>query len=74
MSLPHAVDLVDGAGQGAYLGHVIVLWSWALKQPGVDGDCPSTWVRFRSPDGRDRAIEVPNLMFTEPITLAGALS
>lgn len=74
VSLPQAVDLVDGAGQGAYLGHVIVLWSWALKQPGVDGDCPSTWVRFRSPDGRDRAIEVPNLMFTEPITLAGALS
>lgn len=70
VSLPQAVDLVDDA----YLGHVIVLWSWALKQPGTEAACPSSSVRFRSVDGRDRAIEVPHLMFTEPITLAGALS
>ncbi|MGV0834015.1 DUF3375 domain-containing protein [Mycolicibacterium thermoresistibile] len=70
VSLPQAVDLLDDA----YLGHVIVLWSWALKQPGADGDCVSSTVRFRSLDGPDRAIEVPHLMFTEPITLAGALS
>ena len=35
----------------------------------------SVTVRFRSLDGRDREIEVPRLMFTEPITtLAGAAS
>ena len=31
LSLPDAVGLLDSA----YLGHVIVLWSWALKQPGL---------------------------------------
>jgi hypothetical protein len=68
--LPQAVAMLDTA----YLGHVIVLWSWALKQPyeaTETGD--SVTVRFRSLDGRDREIEVPRLMFTEPITtLAGA--
>ena len=29
LSLPDAVAMLDSA----YLGHVIVLWSWALKQP-----------------------------------------
>jgi uncharacterized membrane protein len=29
LSLPDAVSLLDSA----YLGHVIVLWSWALRQP-----------------------------------------
>ena len=67
LSLPDAVDMLDSA----YLGHVIVLWSWALKQPGSAED--SQVVRFQSLDGRDREMEVPRLMFTEPIsTLAGA--
>jgi hypothetical protein len=58
----------------AYLGHVIVLWSWALKQPNAD-DAESTTVRFRSLDDRDREMAVPRLMFTEPITtMAGAAS
>jgi uncharacterized membrane protein len=70
VSLPQAVGMLDTA----YLGHVIVLWSWALKQPDAD-TTESTTVRFRSLDGRDREIEVPRLMFTEPITaLAGAAS
>ncbi|WP_319453600.1 MULTISPECIES: DUF3375 domain-containing protein [unclassified Mycobacterium] len=70
VSLPQAVAMLDTA----YLGHVIVLWSWALKQPDAD-TTESTTVRFRSLDGRDREIEVPRLMFTEPITtLAGAAS
>ncbi|MFS0899128.1 DUF3375 domain-containing protein [Mycolicibacterium litorale] len=67
VSLPEAVAMLDGAGQGAYLGHVIVLWSWALKQPN-DRPAASTSVRFRSLDGRDREIAVPDLLFTEPIT------
>ncbi|MGE2832656.1 DUF3375 domain-containing protein [Mycobacterium sp. SMC-4] len=68
VSLPQAVEMVENA----YLGHVIVLWSWALKQPNPD-TTPSTTVRFRSLDGKDREIKVPALQFTEPIsTLAGA--
>ena len=68
VSLPDAVAMLDTA----YLGHVIVLWSWALKQPNPEG-AESTTVRFRSLDGRDREIAVPHLTFTEPITtLAGA--
>ncbi|KWX57147.1 DUF3375 domain-containing protein [Mycobacterium sp. NAZ190054] len=68
VSLPEAVAMLDNA----YLGHVIVLWSWALKQPNAD-TTTSTTVRFRSLDGKDREIAVPHLMFTEPITtLVGA--
>lgn len=68
VTLPQAVDLVENA----YLGHVIVLWSWALRQPSPE-TAESTTVRFRSLDGRDREIAVPALQFTEPIsTLAGA--
>jgi hypothetical protein len=75
VSLPQAVGMLDAA----YLGHVIVLWSWALTQPLDDnadkagGHEGPVSVRFRSLDGRDREIEVPRLMFTEPITtLVGA--
>ena len=68
VSLPDAVAMLDTA----YLGHVIVLWSWALNQPNSEA-AESTTVRFRSLDGRDREIAVPRLTFTEPITtLAGA--
>lgn len=68
LSLPDAVAMLDSA----YLGHVIVLWSWALKQPNTSA-AESTRVRFQSLDGRDREMEVPRLMFTEPIsTLQGA--
>src|SRR4051812_34191076 len=68
VSLPDAVAMLDTA----YLGHVIVLWSWALKQPNPDAT-DSITVRFRSLDGRDREVAVPRLTFTEPITtLAGA--
>ena len=69
VSLPDAVSLLESA----YLGHVIVLWSWALKQPAAESVRESATVRFRSLDGRDREIAVPKLMFTEPITaLVGA--
>ena len=69
VSLPDAVSLLESA----YLGHVIVLWSWALKQPAAESVRESTTVRFRSLDGRDREIAVPQLIFTEPITaLVGA--
>ena len=70
VSLPDAVAMLDTA----YLGHVIVLWSWALKQPNPES-IESATVRFRSLDGRDREMAVPRLAFTEPITtLAGAAS
>jgi hypothetical protein len=75
LSLPDAVELLDSA----YLGHVIVLWSWALKQP-IQTDTAaraseSVTVRFQSLDGRDREMEVPHLMFTEPISsVLGAAS
>jgi uncharacterized protein DUF3375 len=73
LSLPDAVDMLDSA----YLGHVIVLWSWALKQPAptqpAASTTASTTVRFQSLDGRDREMEVPHLMFTEPVSsLLGA--
>ena len=68
VSLSEAVNMLDTA----YLGHIIVLWSWALKQPNPE-TIESTTVRFRSLDGRDREIEVPRFTFTEPITTpAGA--
>jgi hypothetical protein len=63
VSLQEAVSLL----QSPYLGHVIVLWSWALKQPASSAAGESAVVRFRSLDGRDREMEVPNLMFTEPV-------
>ena len=73
LSLPEAVSMLDSA----YLGHVIVLWSWALKQP-IQNDAAvheTVAVRFQSLDGRDREMEVPHLMFTEPISsLLGAAS
>ncbi|MGY4708838.1 DUF3375 domain-containing protein [Mycolicibacterium sp. CBM1] len=73
LSLPDAVELVSADGQGAYLGHVIVLWSWALKQHDSTQPPESVTVRFQSLDGRDRQMEVPHLMFTQPISsLAGA--
>lgn len=62
VSLPDALAMLDAP----YLGHVIVLWSWALKQPTTSDVVPVT-VRFRSLDGHDREMEVPHLMFTEPI-------
>lgn len=78
VSLPQAIEILDSSGQRAYLGHVIVLWSWALKQqqpepagePTVAGN--SVTVRFRSLDGKDREIAVPDLMFTEPISVGVA--
>ncbi|WP_264077790.1 DUF3375 domain-containing protein [Mycolicibacterium houstonense] len=65
LSLPDAIGMLDSA----YLGHVIVLWSWALKQP-APGDAESVRVRFRSLEGADREIEIPRLVFTEPIPTA----
>lgn len=73
VSLPDAVAMLDTA----YLGHVIVLWSWALTQPNPQDTetQESATVRFRSLDGRDREIAVPRLTFTQPITtVASAVS
>jgi Protein of unknown function (DUF3375) len=73
LSLPEALEMLSAEGHGAYLGHVIVLWSWALKQPDAAQASESVTVRFQSLDGRDREMEVPHLVFTEPISsLLGA--
>jgi hypothetical protein len=72
VSLPEVIDMLARANQGPYLGHVIVLWSWALKQPDAYDNAESVTVRFRSLDGRDREMAVPRLTFTE--TIAGATS
>ena len=69
LSLTEAVALVDSP----YLAHVIVLWSWALKQPSVAASAETGRVRFRSLDGRDREMEVPHLMFTEPVLASGVV-
>ena len=70
VSLPDVIDMLARANQGPYLGHVIVLWSWALKQPAAATSAEAVTVRFRSLDGRDREMAVPCLTFTE--TIAGA--
>ncbi|MHC9296120.1 DUF3375 domain-containing protein [Mycobacterium sp. LTG2003] len=64
LPLPEAIGMLDSA----YLGHVIVLWSWAIKQPHDDG-VETVRVRFQSLEGADREIEVPQLVFTEPIPI-----
>ena len=53
VSLPDAVAMLDTA----YLGHAIVLWSYALKQPNSEAT-DSTTVRFRSLDGRDGTVRI----------------
>ncbi|HQV17452.1 MAG TPA: DUF3375 family protein, partial [Gordonia sp. (in: high G+C Gram-positive bacteria)] len=69
---PVALPDVLGRLDEAYLAHVIVLWSLALKQPGT---APTTTeiVRFQSLEGDDRIIEIPALMFSEPIPTADIL-
>ena len=65
IALPDVLERLDEA----YLAHVIVLWSLALTQP---GSAPTTTelVRFRSLEGDDRVIEIPALVFSEPIPTA----
>ncbi len=63
---PVALGDVLAQVEEPYLAHVIVLWAWALKQPG-DAPAETVTVRFRSLGGQDRQIEVPALTFTEPI-------
>ncbi|MDL9946208.1 DUF3375 domain-containing protein [Gordonia sp. ABSL11-1] len=66
---PVTLSDVIGRLDEPYLAHVIVLWSWALKQTDGAAD-DSVPVRFRSLEGEDRIIEVPALTFTEPIPTA----
>ncbi|PVA37107.1 DUF3375 family protein [Mycobacteroides abscessus] len=64
ISLPEALMLVDDA----YLGELLVLWTWAQAQP--QGQSPveaEATVQFRSMGGVDRQMRVPLLMFTEPV-------
>lgn len=64
VSLPEAFSLVDDA----YLGELLVLWTWAQAQPQGGASHSSTiTVQFRSIEGSDRQMQVPLLMFTEPV-------
>lgn len=64
VSLPEAFSLVDDA----YLGELLVLWTWAQAQPQGEANHSSTvTVQFRSIGGSDRQMQVPLLMFTEPV-------
>ncbi|VBA31469.1 hypothetical protein LAUMK136_00064 [Mycobacterium attenuatum] len=64
VSLPEAFSLVDEA----YLGELLVLWTWAHAQPQGDANqSGAATVQFRSLEGNDRQMQVPLLMFTEPV-------
>lgn len=67
VSLPEMIGMVDAP----YLGDVVVLWAMARKQDRaeVDGE-QGVQVRFKSIDGRDRAVSVPPLVFSEPVAAA----
>jgi hypothetical protein len=70
VSLPEMVGMVETP----YLGDVVVLWALAVRQ---DSDSAATAetsrVRFHSVDGVDREIEVPGLVFRQPVASLGAL-
>jgi len=63
VSLPEIVGMVDSP----YLADVVVLWALALKQDSATSQAGAQPVRFLSFDGRDRVIDIPVLMFREPV-------
>nr|WP_166910311.1 DUF3375 family protein [Mycobacterium sp. DL440] len=65
VSLPEMIGMVDAP----YLGDVVVLWAMARKQDRTE-EVFGVRVRFKSIDGRDRAVSVPPLVFTEPVAVA----
>jgi len=44
-----------------------VLWALALKQDSATSQAGAQPVRFLSFDGRDRVMDIPVLMFREPV-------
>jgi len=70
VSLPEIIGILDNP----YLGDVVVLWALAVRQ---DPDSASTTdtrrVRFQSIDGGDRIIEVPSLVFRQPVAALGEI-
>ncbi|OHU72508.1 hypothetical protein BKG86_00095 [Mycobacteroides chelonae] len=65
VSLPEMIGMVDAP----YLGDVVVLWALARKQDRAEVDGEGVQVRFKSIDGRDRAVSVPALVFSEPVAV-----
>ena len=64
VSLPEMIGMVDAP----YLGDVVVLWALALKQETrVPASEENRQVRFRSLTGGECVMEVPPLMFVEPV-------
>lgn len=70
VSLPEMIGMVDAP----YLGDIVVLWALAVRQ-----DCESAAsadtrrVRFQAVGGGNRVIEVPALIFREPVSVVGEL-
>ena len=63
VSLPEMVGMFDSP----YLAEVVVLWALALKQDSATSQAGAQQVRFLSLDGRDRVMDVPAVMFREPV-------
>jgi hypothetical protein len=56
-----------------FLGDVMVLWSLASKQNDDGGQKPTRSVRFRSIAGGDCEMDIPELLFHEPLSDAEQL-
>lgn len=63
VSLPEVVGMVETP----FLGDVMVLWSMASKQNDGAERRPTRTVRFRSIAGGDCEMEIPELVFHEPL-------
>ncbi len=63
VSLPEVVGMVETP----FLGDVMVLWSLASKQNDDASQKPTRSVRFRSIAGGDCEMEIPELLFHEPL-------
>lgn len=64
VSLPEVFSRLEEA----YLGELLVLWTWAQAQPqGAADEQTCATVQFRSVSGDERQMQVPALMFSEPV-------
>ena len=63
VSLPEVIGMVDTP----FLGDVMVLWSMACKQDTDSASKSTRSVRFRSIAGGDCVMDIPELVFHEPL-------
>lgn len=70
VSLPEMIGMVDTP----YLGDIVVLWALAVRQdPESAASADTQRVRFQAVGGGDRVMEVPALIFREPVSAVGEL-